>query len=108
MNNLSIAAAVENIFDLIKILDDAYWEANSCDEKDYVYNLSSILTAEYIELNKLSVQDHHFDYEVISISQETLKQALSQFQLRAPNQIRRQTTLVKVNDLLNLLIVALN
>lgn len=107
MNNLSIAAAVENIFDLIKILDDAYWEANSCDEKDYVYNLSSILTAEYIELSKMSVQDHHFDYEVISLSQEALKQALNQFQLRVPNQIRRQTTFVKLNALLNLLIVAL-
>jgi hypothetical protein len=107
VNNLSIAAAVENIFDLIQILDDAYWEANSCDEKDYVYNLSSILTAEYIELSKMSVQDHHFDYEVISLSQEALKQALTQFQLKVPTQIRRQTTFVKLNALLNLLIVAL-
>lgn len=107
MNSLSIAAAVEHIFDLINILDDAYWEANSCDEKDHVYNLSSILTAEYIELSKMSVQDHHFEYEVISVTKEALKQALTQFQLRVPNQIRRQTTFVKLNALLNLFIVAL-
>lgn len=107
MNTLSIAAAVENISDLMKILDDAYWEANSCDEKDYIYNLSSILTAEYIEMSKVSAQDYHFEYEVISISQEALKQALVQFQLRVPNHIRRQTTLVKLNSVLNLLIVAL-
>lgn len=107
MNSLSIASAVENIFELMKVLDDAYWEANSCEEKDYVYNLSSILTAEYIELSKVSVQDHHFEYEVISVSQEALKQALSQFQQRVPKQIRRRTTLAKLNALLNLLIVAL-
>lgn len=108
MNNLTIATAVENIFDLIQILDDAYWEANSCDEKDCVYNLSNILTAEYIELSKMSVQDHHFDYEVISLSREALKQSLTQFQLRVPHQIRRQSTFVKLNALLNLLIVALS
>lgn len=107
MNRLSIATAIENISDLIQILDDAYWEANSCDEKDHVYNLSSILTAEYIELSKMSVQDHHFEYEVISVTKEALKQALTQFQLRVPNQIRRQTTFVKLNALLNLFIVAL-
>lgn len=107
MNTLSIAAAVENISELMKILDDAYWEANSCDEKDHIYNLSSILTAEYIELSKISAQDYHFEYEVISISKEAFKQALSQFQLRIPNQIRRQSTFVKLNTVLNLLIVAL-
>ncbi|HCM06750.1 MAG TPA: hypothetical protein DIC30_12150 [Oceanospirillales bacterium] len=107
MNNLSIAAAVENIFELMKALDDSYWEANTCEEKDYIYNLSSILANEYIELSKVSVQDHHFDYEVISLSQEALKQALTQFQLRIPKQIRRQTTLSKLNTLLNRLIVSL-
>ena len=108
MNKLSIADAVENIFELIKVLDDAYWEANSCEEKDNVYNLSSILTSEYIELSKMSVQDHHFEYEVISLSQEALKQALTQFQQRVPLQVRRQTTFVRLNALLNLIIVALS
>jgi hypothetical protein len=107
VNNLSIAAAVENIFELMKVLDDSYWEANTCEEKDYIYNLSSILANEYIELSKVSVQDHHFDYEVISLSKEALKQALTQFQLRVPKQIRRQTTLIRLNSLLNRLMVSL-
>ncbi len=107
MNNLSIADAVENIFELMEVLDDAYWEANTCEEKDYIYNLANILVNEYIELNKVSVQDHHFEYEVISISQEALKQALTQFQLRVPKQIRRQTTLIKLNSLLNILMVSI-
>ena len=94
MNNISFAEAIEIICDLSKVLDDAYWEANSCEEKDNVYNLSSILSSEYIELSKMSVQDHHFEYEVISLSQEALKQALTQFQQRVPKQVRRQTTFV--------------
>jgi len=52
VKNLSIADAVENISELNKVLDDAYWEANNCEEKDHVYNLSSILATEYIELSK--------------------------------------------------------
>ena len=107
MKNLSIADAVENISELNKVLDDAYWEANNCEEKDHVYNLSSILATEYIELSKLSVQDHHFDYEVISDSQEALKQALAQFQQRVPKQIRRQSTKIRLTALLNQMIVAL-
>lgn len=107
MNNISIADAIEIICDLSKILDDAYWEANSCDEKDQVYNLASILNTEFIELSKLSVQDHHFDYEVISVSQEALKQALTLFQQLIPKQVRRQLTSSRLNALLHQLVVAL-
>lgn len=107
MNNIRIADAIEVIWELSKVLDDAYWEANSCEEKDQVYNLASILTAEFIELSKVSVQDHHFDYEVISVSQEALKQALTLFQQQVPKQVRRQTTLSRLNALLHQLIVAL-
>jgi hypothetical protein len=107
VNNIRIADAIEVIWELSKVLDDAYWEANSCEEKDQVYNLASILTAEFIELSKVSVQDHHFDYEVISVSQEALKQALTLFQQQVPKQVRRQTTLSRLNALLHQLIVAL-
>jgi hypothetical protein len=107
VNNISITDAIEIICDLSKVLDDAYWEANSCEEKDQVYNLASILNTEFIELSKISVQDHHFGYEVISVSQEALKQALTLFQQLVPKQIRRQSTLVRLNALLHRLIVAL-
>lgn len=107
MNNSSIADVIEIIFELSKILDDVYWEANSCEEKDRVYNLASILNAEFIELSKVSVQDHHFNYEVISVSQEALKQALTLFQQQVPKQVRRQTTLCRLNATLHQFIVAL-
>lgn len=107
MNNISITDAVEIICELSKVLDDAYWEANCCEEKDQVYNLASILNTEFIELSKISVQDHHFDYEVISVSQEALKQALTLFQQLVPKQVRRQSTLVRLNALLHRLIIAI-
>jgi len=107
VKNISIADAIEMICELSKVLDDAYWEANSCDEKDQIYNLASILNTEFIEISKMSVQDHHFEYEVISVSQEALKQALILFQQLVPEYIRRQTTLVRLNALLHQLIVAL-
>lgn len=107
MNNISIADAIEIICELNKVLDDAYWEANNCDEKDHIYNLTSILNTEFIELSKVSVQDHHFGYEVISVSQDALKQALTSFQHLVPKHIRRQSTLGRLNALLHQLIVAL-
>jgi hypothetical protein len=107
VNNISIADAIEIICELSKVLDDAYWEANSCDEKDQIYNLASILNTEYIEISKMSVQDHHFEYEVISVSKEALKQALTLFQQLVPKHVHRQITLVRLNALLHQLIVAL-
>lgn len=108
MKKLSISDSIDIICDLNKVLDDAYWEANNCEEKDHVYNLVNILNTEFIELSKLSVQDHHFDYEVISISQEALKHALTQFQQRLSTQVRRQSTQIQLNAFLNQLIMALD
>lgn len=108
MKKLSISDSIDIICNLNKVLDDAYWEANNCEEKDHVYNLVNILNTEFIELSKLSVQDHHFDYEVISISQEALKHALTQFQQRLSTQVRRQSTQIQLNAFLNQLIMALD
>jgi hypothetical protein len=108
LKKLSISDSIDIICDLNKVLDDAYWEANNCEEKDHVYNLVNILNTEFIELSKLSVQDHHFDYEVISISQEALKHALTQFQQRLSTQVRRQSTQIQLNAFLNQLIMALD
>jgi hypothetical protein len=108
LKKLSISDSIDIICNLNKVLDDAYWEANNCEEKDHVYNLVNILNTEFIELSKLSVQDHHFDYEVISISQEALKHALTQFQQRLSTQVRRQSTQIQLNAFLNQLIMALD
>lgn len=61
--------------DFGELLDDAYWEAATISHKDFIYNIISLLSQEIAELNKLSVQDHHYPYEFIT---EGIRRAVSQ------------------------------
>ncbi|MAS23774.1 MAG: hypothetical protein CMH99_00295, partial [Oceanospirillaceae bacterium] len=80
MAALSISQASELIWELNQTLEDAYWEASSMEEKDRIFNLIQLMMGEYMELLKVSVQDHHYDYEVISTSQEVLLQVMKDLQ----------------------------
>ncbi|MGB1092867.1 MAG: hypothetical protein ACPGYX_12145 [Oceanobacter sp.] len=62
----NISQAIETIWELIESLEQAYWASSSLQAKDAFTNLLQCLFREYIELQKLSVQDHHFEYEVVS------------------------------------------
>ncbi|MDX1588358.1 MAG: hypothetical protein R3296_05420 [Oleiphilaceae bacterium] len=66
MANASVADALREFTTFTEILDDAYWEASSIRHKDSLYDVISIFSNEVAELNKLSVQDHHYPYEIIS------------------------------------------
>ncbi|MCD8522049.1 MAG: hypothetical protein LRY66_06710 [Saccharospirillaceae bacterium] len=101
MTTMTISQASELIWDLLQTLEDAYWEASNCQEKDQVFNLMQLLNAEYMELLKISVQDHHYEYEVISTGLALLQQALEDFQRVASLQTRRQSTSTRLNALLN-------
>ena len=61
--------------DFGELLDDAYWEAATMEHKDFIYNIISLFSQEIAELNKLSVQDHHYPYEFIT---EGIRRAVSQ------------------------------
>jgi len=100
MAALSIAKASELIWELDQTLEDAYWEASSMAEKDRVFNLMQLMTGEYMELLKVSVQDHHYEYEVISTSQELLLKVLRDFQNAQLSVPRRQRTADQLNSLL--------
>ncbi|APR67745.1 MAG: hypothetical protein VB954_11945 [Thalassolituus sp.] len=101
MTTMTINQAVEIISDLLQTLENAYWEAANCEEKDRVFNLSQILNAEYIELLKISVQDHHYEYEVISIAKAELLQALNNFAFNCQQHVRRQPTATRLQQLLS-------
>jgi len=101
MATMTIAQASELIWELLQTLEDAYWEASSCEEKDRVFNLMQLLNGEYMELLKISVQDHHYEYEVISTSHEVLMQVMSDFQHARMSMPRRQSTAVRLSSLLN-------
>ena len=101
MAALSISQASELIWELNQTLEDAYWEASSMEEKDRIFNLIQLMMGEYMELLKVSVQDHHYDYEVISTSQEVLLQVMKDLQHAQMSIPRRQRTSVRLASLLN-------
>lgn len=100
MSHITISQASELIWDLLKTLENCYWEASSCKEKDQVFNLLQILNAEYMELAKVSIQDHHYEYEVITTSKEMLQQTLIDFQQIAGDTTYRHATEVRLRQLL--------
>jgi len=101
MSHITISHASELIWDLLKALEDAYWEANNCHDKDVVFNLLQILNAEYMELAKVSIQDHHYEYEVIATSKELLQQTLTSFQQSSSDSVVRQSTAVRLRKLIS-------
>ncbi|UXD87035.1 hypothetical protein [Thalassolituus hydrocarboniclasticus] len=108
MSTMTISQASELIWDLIQTLEDAYWEASNCEEKDQVFNLMQLLNAEYMELLKVSIQDHHYEYEVISTGLVSLQQALEDFQIIALKKTRRLSTSSRLGALLNKLSATLS
>lgn len=101
MSHITISQASELIWDLLKALEDGYWEANNCHDKDVIFNLLQILNGEYMELAKVSIQDHHYEYEVITTSKELLHQALSKFQQAISDNVRRLSTATRLHKLIN-------
>lgn len=62
----NIASAVKTLEELLSALDSAYWETTTLDKKDFFYDVISAVHSELTELAKLSVQDHHLEYEPIT------------------------------------------
>lgn len=75
MSKPSIAHVLNEFMDFGELLDDAYWEAATIEHKDFIYNIISLFSQEMAELNKLSIQDHHYPYEFIT---EGIRRAISQ------------------------------
>ncbi len=62
----TIHSFLNTLTELENILDDCYWEASTLADKDRIYNLINLIRCEASELNKLSVQDHHYPYEPVT------------------------------------------
>jgi hypothetical protein len=105
MSNSSIARAIKVLEGLLSGLDQAYWEANSLDRKDFFYDLISALHAELSELGKLSVQDHDLDYEPVTEEFRTARPKLSRLRKLVDDFALRSTTAVRLENLINEAIV---
>ena len=92
MSSNTIAHAIQVLENLLKGLDQAFWEANNLDRKDHIYDLISALHGELSELNKLSVQDHYWNYEPITQEIQLMRAKLTRFQATQTDAVLRATT----------------
>jgi len=88
-------------------LDDAYWEASSIENKDFIYDIISLFSQEMAELNKLSIQDHHYPYEFISEGIRRIVPKVLALEDKQASIIQRTKTLTDMREVLSNVIAIL-
>ncbi|SFR66085.1 hypothetical protein SAMN05216203_2310 [Marinobacter daqiaonensis] len=101
MSQTSVADTLREYLSLLELLDDAYWEASSIQHKDMLYDIISIFHQEVSELNKLSIQDHHYPYEVITEGMRRVVPRLEQLDEQRLEVIQRTQTLTDFRDIVS-------
>lgn len=101
MNSTSVADTLREYLSLLELLDDAYWEAGTIGHKDMIYDIISIFSQEVAELNKLSVMDHHYPYEVITEGIRRVIPKLERLDDLREDVIQRTQTLTDFRDILS-------
>ncbi len=101
MNPISVADTLREYLSFLELLDDAYWEAGHIAHKDMIYDIISIFNQEVAELNKLSVQDHHYPYEVITEGIRRVVPKLEKLDEDRHEVIQRTQTLTDFRDILS-------
>ncbi|WP_339804587.1 hypothetical protein [uncultured Marinobacter sp.] len=101
MGQTSVADTLREYLSLLELLDDAYWEASTIQHKDMIYDIISIFNQEVAELNKLSVMDHHYPYEVITEGIRRVVPRLDQLDEQRHDIILRTQTLTDFRDIVS-------
>lgn len=101
MNPTSVADTLREYLSLLELMDDAYWEAGCISHKDMIYDIISIFSQEVAELNKLSVMDHHYPYEVITEGMRRVVPKLERLDDYREEVIQRTQTLTDFRDILS-------
>jgi hypothetical protein len=101
MSQTSVADTLREYLSLLELLDDAYWEAGSIAHKDLLYDIITIFHQEVAELNKLSIQDHHYPYEVITEGVRRVVPQLERLDEQRHDVIQRTQTLTDFRDIVS-------
>jgi len=89
---ISIAKASVFVTELLEVLEDLYWESPNITVNNQCFNVVRLLQQELTELTKVSVQDHHYDYELIACSAKDMNQCLDELsQLLSSEALRTRT-----------------
>jgi|SRR5690606_9011144 len=97
----SIANAARTLEELRQGLDEAYWEATSIERKDFFYDIISAVHGELSEVAKLSVQDHHLEYEPITQEFRTARAKLSKLRKLLDDYVLRSSTATRLESLIS-------
>lgn len=101
MSETTVADTLREYLSLYELLDDAYWEAASIQHKDMLYDIISIFSQEIFEMNKLSTQDHHYPYEVLTEGIRRVVPKLEQLDEIREDVVQRTQTLTDFRDILS-------
>jgi hypothetical protein len=96
----TIANAVNTLSELLQGLEDAYWESSCVDKKDLFYDLISGVNRELSELAKLSIQDHHMEYEPVSLEFRRARAKLMDLRKLLDDCVARANTAARLEDLI--------
>ena len=101
MTKPTIAHVLNEFMAFVELLDDAYWEANAVEHKDFIYDVISMFSQEISEINKLSIQDHHYPYEFITEGMRRIVLKVVELESRSQEIFQRTKTLIDTKDVLS-------
>jgi len=107
MSKATISHVINEFEAFEELLDDAYWEASSIRDKDFIYDIIGVFTKEINEINKLSIQDHHYSYEFITEGIRRIGPKVCELERRKGDIIGRTKTLLDLSEVLSNVIVIL-
>jgi len=107
MNQLTISHVSREFDAFLELLDDAYWEASCIEHKDFIYDIIGVFSKEVNELNKLSIQDHHFPYECITEGIRRILTKLNELEERRNDIVGRTKTYRDLSEVLSNVIAIL-
>lgn len=100
MTTPSITDALRILGELHLGLEDGYWESSSIETKDVFYDLISAVNMEVTELSKLSIQDHHLDYEPVASTFKHSRHHLIDLHKQLSTRVARAATAARLESLL--------
>lgn len=89
---ITIAQGSALVSELLEVMENVYWESPSITVKNQCFNIIRILHQELTELTKVSVQDHHYDYEAIACPGKVFAQELNRLSELLSSEVLRTTT----------------
>jgi hypothetical protein len=97
---ITIAQGSLLVSELLEVFEHVYWESPSVSVKNQCFNVVRLLQQELTELTKVSVQDHHYEYEPIASPARVFAKELNLIMSLLSNEVLRTTTQQQLHDVL--------